>query len=194
MAAIFWPGITRPKCQLDYVRSIVVNERFLDNNVRSRMVGRTSHRPEDRLMDTRQTTTTRDLPFRASVEWESFDELAKQVGSAGLRRLEPGTVAHLRVKQDAFVVTREEDFQRVVGLASDAARLQHMVETLVNGIEMAAAKEDPKLLSFISRVARQLAESLQPSPSRLDLLMGWDDEDRETAPRSAQQLATAHGG
>lgn len=144
-------------------------------------------------MDTAQTPES-GLPFRARVEWESFDELAKQVGSAGLRRLEPGTIAHLRVKQDAFVVTREEDFQRVVGMASDAARLQHMVETLVSGIEMAAAKEDPKMLSFVSGVARQLAESLQPSPSRLDLLADWDDVDREPAPRSGRQLATAHGG
>jgi hypothetical protein len=147
-------------------------------------------------MDTLQTAPTREtaIPFRARVEWDSFDELAKQVGSAGLRRLETGTLARLRVKQDSFIVAREEDFQRVIGLASDAARLQHMVETLVSGIEIAAAQADPKMLSFVSEVARQLAESLQPSPSRVDLLAGWDDEDQEQAPRAGRQLAVAHGG
>jgi hypothetical protein len=147
-------------------------------------------------MDELQMTPSRDtsLPFRTRVDWESFDELAKQVGSAGLRRLEPGTLAHLRVKQDSFVVTREEDFQRVVGLATDAGRLQQMVETLIEGIEMAASKEDPKLLAFVSEVARQLVASLQPSRSRVDLLEGWDDEGQEQAPRTGRQLAIAHGG
>jgi hypothetical protein len=146
-------------------------------------------------MDTAQTPA-RDtsIPFRASVEWDSFDELAKQVGSAGIRRLETGTLARLRVKQDSFIVAREEDFQRVIGLATDSVRLQHMVETLVSGIEMAAAQEDPKLLSFVNEVARQLAESLQPGSSRIDLLAGWDDDDQEQAPRASRQLAVAHGG
>jgi hypothetical protein len=151
---------------------------------------------KDHVMETLQINLTREssLPFRTRVEWESFDELAKQVGSAGLRRLEPGTLAHLRVKQDSFVVTRAEDFQRVVGLATDAARLQEMVETLVAGIEIAASKEDPKLLSFVGEVARQLAVSLEPSPSRVDLLVGWDDEGEEQAPRTSRQLAITHGG
>ncbi len=134
------------------------------------------------------------LPFHARVDWTSFSELAKDVGSAGLRDLAPGTLAHLRVKQDAFILAREEDFQQLAGLAADAARLQRMVATLAEGIEIAAQQQDPRLLAWVRGVARELIGAA-PAPRRdfaAELLA--DIADDEPAPRSSRMTVAAHGG
>lgn len=134
-------------------------------------------------------------PFRNRVDWDSFNELAKEVGSAGLRQLEPGTLAHLRVKQDAFILAREDDFQRMAGLAADADRLQRALASLIEGIDLATEREDPKIFAWLRTTARQWAEMLRPRPSQQDLLVGIDDlEDDEPAPRSRRQLAVAGRG
>ena len=140
--------------------------------------------------------STTELPFNARVEWDSFNELAKEVGSAGLRQLRPGTLAHLRVKQDAFVVMREEDFQQLVGLAVDAARLHRMVATLAEGIDIAAERQDPRLLAWVRGVADELRGTLAQQPQRdlaAELIADIEDDD-EPAPRMRRAVAVAHGG
>jgi hypothetical protein len=141
-------------------------------------------------------TTSREIPFRSRVDWDSFNELAKEVGSAGLRQLEPGTLAHLRVKQDAFVLAREEDFQRLVGLAADATRLQQIVATLVEGIDLAAERQDAKILTWIQGVAQQMAGSISGDDPRQNLITAMDEDaiDADPAPRTGRRLAMAGGG
>jgi hypothetical protein len=135
----------------------------------------------------------RELPFHARVDWDSFNELAKDVGSAGLRSLEPGTLAHLRVKQDAFVVARETDFQILVGLASDAARLQRMLNTISEGLDIAVERQDNRILDWLRGVAHELTNSLRPAAQRdlaAELMADLDDD--EPAPRKRRGLAAAH--
>jgi hypothetical protein len=137
----------------------------------------------------------RNIPFRSRVDWDSFNELAKEVGSAGLRQLEPGTLAHLRVKQASFVLAREEDFQQMAGLAADAERLQGMLVSLIDGIDLAAEHEDPKIFAWLRSTARQWAEMLRPRSGQQDLVAGIDDlEDDEPAPRNRRQPAVAGRG
>lgn len=136
----------------------------------------------------------RALPFKASVAWDSFNELAKEVGSAGLRELEPGTLARLRVKHDSFVLAREEDFQMLVGLAADAARLEQMVKTLVEGIDLANQHADARTLGWIRDVATQIMSTLPGTSVTMDLLAGLDDEDDDEPPRARQRPALAISG
>lgn len=137
-----------------------------------------------------------ELPFRARVDWDSFNELAKEVGSAGLRDLPPGTLAHLRVKQDAFIIAREAEFQVLVGLAADAARLHRMVLQLTEGVDIAADQQDPRILAWLRGVAEEFRNSLMPQQPR-DLaaeLLADLEGDSEPAPRSRQPMALATGG
>ncbi len=120
-----------------------------------------------------------DFPFRERVDWASFDELAKQVGSAGLRALEPGTLAHLQVKRDSFVVAREADFQRLVGIAAEAARLSQMVRSLVEGIDLAAAREDPQLIAWMRDMAHQMTATLGPARTSVELFAADEDAPEE---------------
>lgn len=131
----------------------------------------------------------RSFPFRERVDWASFDELAKQVGSAGLRALGPGTLAHLQVKRDSFVVAREEDFQRLVGIAAEAARLSQIVRTLVEGIDLAATREDPELVAWMRDTAHQMIATLEPARTSLELF-GADEDDSEEA---AEGTRAPHG-
>jgi len=116
------------------------------------------------------------FPFRERVDWASFDELAKQVGSAGLRALEPGTLAHLQVKRDSFVVTREQDFQSLVGIASEAYRLSQIVHTLVEGIDLAATRGDPELVAWMRDTAHQMIATLEPTRTSPELFAIDDAE------------------
>jgi hypothetical protein len=113
------------------------------------------------------------------VDWASFDELAKQVGSAGLRSLEPGTLAHLQVKRDSFVVAREDDFQRLVGMAADADRLLQIVRTLVEGIDLAATREDPELIAWMRDTAHQMIATLELARTSQEIFAVDDDASEE---------------
>ena len=140
--------------------------------------------------------STAELPFTARLDWDSFNELAKEVGSAGLRQLQPGTVAHLRVKQDAFVVAREQDFQQLVGLAADAARLHRLLATLAEGIDIAAERQDPRLLAWVRGVADEFRAAVG-RPLQRDLaaeLIADLDDDGEPAPRVRRAVDVARGG
>ncbi len=86
-----------------------------------------------------------------------------------LRALEPGTLAHLQVKRDSFVVAREEDLQRLVGIAVEAVRLSQVVRSLVEGIDLAAAREDPQLIAGMRDVAHQMTATLGPARTSLEL-------------------------
>jgi hypothetical protein len=119
------------------------------------------------------------FPFRDRVDWASFDELAKQVGSAGLRSLEPGTLAHLQVKRDSFVVAREDDFQRMVGIAAEAARLWQIVRTLVEGIDLAATRVDPELIAWMRDTAHQMIATLEQARTSQEIFAIDDDASEE---------------
>lgn len=162
------------------------NARFLDRNARSCSLPLLSKLSEDLTVTAtlhRPTPAASaragDLPFRERVDWASFDELAKQVGSAGLRALEPGTLAHLQVKRESFVVAREEDFQRLVGIAVEAARLSQMVRSLVEGIDLAATREDPQLIAWMRDMAHQMTAALEPARTSLDLFAADEDASEE---------------
>jgi hypothetical protein len=166
---------------------VLQTDRFLDRNARSDSLLLLTHVTEDLTVTVTLPAPTPavsagegDFPFRARVDWASFDELAKQVGSAGLRALEPGTLAHLQVKRDVFVVAREEDFQRLVGIAAEAGRLSQLVHSLVEGLDLAATRPDPQLLAWMRDTAHQLIRTLEPARSSMELF-GADEEGSEEA-------------
>jgi hypothetical protein len=90
-------------------------------------------------------------------EWASFEQFRTR-GSSALDPVGGGRVGTLRTKADVFRVLSDEDFQSLVGLASEVERLKSGLTTIVHAIKV--VRENPASLSAVElllHVATQYA-------------------------------------
>lgn len=93
-------------------------------------------------------------------EWRSFEQF-RTVGPAALEGMIPvGRVATLRVKTNTFRIMRDEDFQKLVGLATEVNRLKGGL-TVVLSVAKIVAKHpnDPDGLQALCHSISLLNES-----------------------------------
>jgi len=92
-------------------------------------------------------------------EWRSFEQF-RVAGSAGLEGITVGSVATLQVKSRTFRILRDDDFQRVMGLASEVNRLKQGITFVVTAAKVVAKyPNDRDSIELLYRSASLLSES-----------------------------------
>jgi len=90
--------------------------------------------------------------------WQSFEQY-RVSGSTALESIVPGTVATLHSKSSLFRILREEDFQRLIGLASEVHRLKTGVTFVVKAAKVLVKHKDRESMELLLHSALMLNES-----------------------------------
>ena len=87
------------------------------------------------LIEQQTDNEIRPRPLRPGPVWSSFEQF-RTAGPSGPESVGGGQVGTLRTKGGVFRLLRDEDFQRLVGLASEARRLQGGLATMVHAAKV----------------------------------------------------------
>ena len=87
------------------------------------------------LVEQHTDTDTRPSALRPGPVWSSFEQF-RMAGPAGPESVGGGQIGTLRTKGGLFRLIRDEDFQLLVGLASEAKRLQGGLTTMVHAAKV----------------------------------------------------------
>lgn len=105
------------------------------------------------------TTLQTSVPaFSAGPFWQSFEKF-RTSGSTALAQLTPGTVGTLQTKSDTYRILRDEDFQKLLGLASEAHRLKGGITIVLHAARVVAKHPDKESLELLIHSVSMLNES-----------------------------------
>src|ERR1039458_8793062 len=97
--------------------------------------------------------------FVPGPEWRSFEQL-RLAGSTVLESIASGQVATLQVKSKTFGLLRDDDFQKLAGLASEVHRLRQGITIVVTAAKVVAKHpNDSDSIELLCRSASLLSES-----------------------------------
>lgn len=97
--------------------------------------------------------------FVPGPEWPSFEKFRLSGGTA-LDAITSGAVGTLQVKSNKFRILRDDDFQRLLGLASEVYRLKRGVTIVVQATKVVAKHpEDQDAIQLLFQSASMLSES-----------------------------------
>ena len=91
-------------------------------------------------------------------QWSSFEKF-RLAGGTGLESIKPSAVATLWSKSQQFRVLRDEDFQRLVGLASEVHRLRSGITFVIQAARVVAKHKDEESINLLIGHASMLGES-----------------------------------
>jgi hypothetical protein len=92
-------------------------------------------------------------------EWRSFEQFRVAGGSA-LEGVMLGSVATLHIKSKVFRILRDDDFQRVVGLASEVHRLKQGITFVIKAAKVVAKyPNDRESMELLFQSASMLSDS-----------------------------------
>jgi hypothetical protein len=92
-------------------------------------------------------------------EWRSFEQF-RLAGSSAVDGFVTGSVGTLHVKSKIFRILRDEDFQRVVGLASEVHRLKQGITIVATAARVVAKHpDDSDSMELLCRSLSLLNES-----------------------------------
>jgi hypothetical protein len=120
-------------------------------------------------------TTLVELPADAEVRppalrpgpvWASFEQF-RTAGPSGPESVTGGQVGTLRTKGGLFRLLRDEDFQLLVGLASEAKRLQGGLTTMVHAAKV--IRDHPSSPSAVELLLHLATEYATPDASHPSL-------------------------
>ena len=90
--------------------------------------------------------------------WSSFEQF-RVGGNAALGEVVPGSVGTLRCKTATYRVLRDEDFQNLLGLASEVHRLKQGVTFVAQAAKVVAKHKDQESMELLFHSVSMLAES-----------------------------------
>lgn len=130
------------------------------------------------LLEQHAKAETRPAPLRPGPVWASFEQF-RMAGPSGPESVGAGQVGTLRTKGGVFRLIRDEDFQLLVGLASEAKRLQGGLTTMVHAAKV--IRDHPSSTSAVElllHLATEYAAShaSQPSQAMDTTPLAEDDE------------------
>ncbi len=94
----------------------------------------------------------------AGPTWNSFEQF-RRGGSGALEEIPAHGVGTLRGKTGTFRVIRDEDFQRLLGLATDIHRLQNGLNFVIQAAKVVAKHPDDDHVQLLIRSASMVAGS-----------------------------------
>ena len=93
------------------------------------------------------------------LEWRSFEQL-RLAGSTALESIAAGQVATLQVRSKTLRILRDDDFQELIGLASEVHRLRQGITIVVTAAKIVAKHpNDRDSIELLCRSASLLSES-----------------------------------
>jgi hypothetical protein len=113
-------------------------------------------------------------------EWRSFEQF-RLGGAAALETIPTGSVAVLHVKSSTFNILRSEDFQKLIGLASEVHRLKEGITLMLTAAKIVGKyPNDPDGIEMLYKSASLLRESsMLPERGGHDAFHITDDERKE---------------
>jgi hypothetical protein len=97
--------------------------------------------------------------FAPGPEWSSFEKFRLSGGTA-LDAITNGRVATLQVKSNKFRILKDDDFQRLLGLATEVHRLKRGITIVVQAAKIVAKHpEDQDGIQLLFQSASLLGES-----------------------------------
>lgn len=90
--------------------------------------------------------------------WNSFEQF-RRAGSSALEEIPIHGVGTLRGKTGTVRILREEDFQRLLGLATDIHRLQNGLSFIIQAAKVVAKHPDQEHVQLLIRSASMVAGS-----------------------------------
>src|SRR5712692_6206581 len=90
--------------------------------------------------------------------WASFEQL-RIAGSTAMEGIQPGTVATLSGKSATFRIMRDDDFQKLLGLASEVHRIKNGIIFVVQAAKIVAKHQDQDSIELLIRSVSMLGES-----------------------------------
>jgi hypothetical protein len=101
--------------------------------------------------------------LKPGPEWPSFEQF-RSGGSSGLDAVHDGRVGTLRTKGGVFRIISDEDFQFLVGLASEVGRLKNGLSTMVHAARVIREHPDsPSAIDLLVHIASQYTGIPAPS-------------------------------
>ena len=107
------------------------------------------------LIEQQAESDTRPSQLRPGPEWASFEQF-RTAGPSGPESVGCGQVGTLRTKSGLFRLLRDEDFQLLIGLASEAKRLQGGLTTMVHAAKV--IRDHPSSPSAVELLLHLAAE------------------------------------
>jgi hypothetical protein len=96
--------------------------------------------------------------LRLGPSWTSFEEFRKQ-GSSALESIQPRTAATMMTKAGVYRVMRDEDFQYLVGLASEIHRVQSGMKFVYQAAKVARSHPDSEHLELLMQSLSLIGQS-----------------------------------
>ncbi len=90
--------------------------------------------------------------------WGSFENF-RTSGSTALGSIEPGCVGTLSSKSGVFRILRDDDFQRLIGLAAEVHRIKVGVTFIVNAAKIVQMHRDEESIRLLVQSVSLLGES-----------------------------------
>lgn len=90
--------------------------------------------------------------------WTSFEKF-RTGGNTALESIRPGSVGTLRTKAQTYRIMLDADFQRLLGWASEAARLQKGLRLVVQAAKVVVKHPEIESLQLLVDSAALIAES-----------------------------------
>lgn len=95
----------------------------------------------------------------AGPEWRSFEQL-RTAGPSALDTITTGTAAVWRVKDHTFNILRADDFQKLIGLASEVHRIKEGITLILTAASLVRKyPNDPEGMQMLFSSASLLRES-----------------------------------
>lgn len=118
------------------------------------------------LAEQQTESEIRPSQLRPGPEWASFEQF-RMAGPSGPESVGGGQVGTLRTKGGLFRLIRDEDFQLLVGLASEARRLQGGLTTMVHAAKV--IRDHPSSPSAVKLLLHLATEYGAPDASQASL-------------------------
>lgn len=108
------------------------------------------------------------LKLSPTVHWNSFEQF-RTSGASTLNSIIPGTVGTLHTKAGQYRILTESDFQQLLGIASDADRLQQGLSIVTRAVRLVQKHpHDTDTLELLIETATLLSNSATVLPTRSD--------------------------
>lgn len=88
------------------------------------------------------------INLRSGRTWSSFEQLRTE-GASSLEPIKNGTIATLHTKTGQYRILEEHDFQNLLGLATDVARLRKGLRLVLQSVRVVQKHRDEDSLNML---------------------------------------------
>ena len=133
-------------------------------------------------------SSSEPLQLKPGPAWLSFEQF-RIGGAAALSEIAPSQVGTLSSKTGVFRVVRDDDFQRLLGLATEVHRLRSGVRVVMRAARVVLKHNDRESIELLVESAASLADSCIPPERKGHAPFEITEEERAENNESLDQSA-----